>query len=392
MLYQVPQLPAEYLRVVERVDEMRLRLRFLLQQQPTRWTGLLRRSEFARAIQGSNSIEGFNVTVDDAVAAVEGEQPLIDERTEAWLAVRGYREAMTYILQLSDDAHFAHHEAMLRSLHYMMMSYDLGKHPGRWRPGVIYVRRENTSDIVYEGPDAALVPGLMDELVRSLNESSALPIMVRAALAHLNLVMIHPFFDGNGRMARALQTLVLAREGILSPVFSSIEEYLGRNTQEYYAVLAEVVQGHWHPELDPMPWIKFCLTAHYRQAETLLRRSQEAGRLWSELESEIKKRGMQERMVLALHDAAFGFRVRNTTYRRAAEVSDAMASRDLGQLVAAGLLVAHGEKRGRFYVAGEWLNKIRAETRLAKVASDPFTGEQVREEPVPYEAQVKESA
>jgi Fic family protein len=386
MLYQLKELPAEYLRVIERIDEMRLRLRFLLQQQPTRWTGLLRRSEFARAIQGSNSIEGFNVTVDDAVAAVEGEEPLIDVRTEAWLAVRGYREAMTYILQLSDDAHFAHHESMLRSLHYMMLSYDLGKHPGRWRPGVIYVRREHTNEIVYEGPDAALVPGSMEDLVASLNEVKSLPMMVRAALAHLNLVMIHPFSDGNGRMARALQTLVLAREGILSSAFSSIEEYLGRNTQDYYNVLAEVGQGSWHPERDPLKWVQFCLTAHYRQAETLLRRSQEAGRLWAELEAEIKGRGLQERMILALHDAAFGYRVRNTTYRKAAEVSDAVASRDLGQLVAAGLLVAQGEKRGRFYTAGEWLSKVRAETRLTKVASDPFTGEQVREEPVPYQA------
>jgi len=386
MLYQLKELPSEYLRVIERLDEMRLRLRFLLQQQPTRWTGLLRRSEFARAIQGSNSIEGFNVTVDDAVAAVEGEVPLIDERTEAWLAVRGYREAMTYILQLSDDAHFAHHESMLRSLHYMMLSYDLGKHPGRWRPGVIYVRREHTSEIVYEGPDAALVPALMEELVASLNEVKSLPIVVRAALAHLNLVMIHPFSDGNGRMARALQTLVLAREGILSSAFASIEEYLGRNTQGYYNVLAEVGHGSWHPERDPLKWVRFCLTAHYRQAETLLRRSQEAGRLWAELEAEIKRRGLQERMILALHDAAFGYRVRNTTYRKAAEVSDAVASRDLGQLVAAGLLVAQGEKRGRFYMAGEWLSRVRAETRLTKVASDPFTGEQVREEPVPYRA------
>ena len=386
MLYQLKEPPSEYLRVIERLDEMRLRLRFLLQQQPTRWTGLLRRSEFARAIQGSNSIEGFSVTVDDAVAAVEGEQPLIDERTEAWLAVRGYREAMTYILQLSDDAHFAHHESMLRSLHYMMLSYDLEKHPGRWRPGVIYVRREHTSEIVYEGPDAALVPALMEELVASLNEVKSLPIVVRAALAHLNLVMIHPFSDGNGRMARALQTLVLAREGILSSAFSSIEEYLGRNTQDYYNVLAEVGQGSWHPDRDPLKWVQFCLTAHYRQAETLLRRSQEAGRLWAELEAEIKRRGLQERMILALHDAALGYRVRNTTYRKAAEVSDAVASRDLGQLVAAGLLVAQGEKRGRFYMAGEWLSRVRAETRLTKVASDPFTGEQVREEPVPYQA------
>jgi Fic family protein len=386
MLFNVAQLPDEYLRVVERVDEMRLRLRFLLLQQPRRWTGLLRRSEFARAIQGSNSIEGYHVTVDDAVAAVEGEEPMIDERTEPWLAVRGYREAMTYILQLADDSHFAHHEAMLRSLHYMMLSYDLGKHPGRWRPGVIYVRREPTAEIVYEGPDAALVPGLMDELVTSLNAASPLPIMVRAALAHLNLVMIHPFSDGNGRMARALQTLVLAREGILDPYFSSIEEYLGHNTSAYYQVLADVGQASWHADRDPLPWIKFCLTAHFRQAETLLRRSQEAARLWSELETWVKRRGLQERMMLALHDAAFGYRVRNATYRKAAAVSDAVASRDLGALVAAGLLVAQGEKRGRIYVAGEWPKQKRAETSLPKVASDPFTGEQVREEREPYVA------
>ena len=79
--------------------------------------------------------------------------------------------------------------------------------------------------------------------------------MIRAAMAHLNLVMIHPFRDGNGRMARCLQTLVLAREGILSPEFSSIEEYLGRNTQAYYDVLADAGAGHWQPERDARPWV-----------------------------------------------------------------------------------------------------------------------------------------
>jgi Fic family protein len=380
MLYQLPELPEDYMRVVGRIDEMRLRLRFLLQQQPRRWTGLLRRSEFARAIRGSNSIEGYHVTVDDAVAAVEGEEPMTDERTEAWRAVRGYREAMTYVLQLADDAHFAHHQAVLRSLHFMMMSYDLGKHPGRWRPGVIYVRREETGEVVYEGPDAALVPTLMEELVAALNAPSELPIMVRAAMAHLNLVMIHPYSDGNGRMARALQTLVLAREGILDPQFSSIEEYLGRNTPEYYQILAAVGKGAWHPEHHAVPWIKFCLAAHYRQAETLLRRSQESSLLFAELEAEAKRRGLQERTVLALYDAAMDYRVRNNTYRKAADVSDAIASRDLGTLVAADLLVAQGEKRGRFYTAGPWLQTVRANTRLQKVTTDPFTGEEIRED------------
>jgi len=57
----------------------------------------------------------------------------------------------------------------------------------------------------------------------------------------------------------------------VAPVFSSIEEYLGRNTQDYYNVLADVGQGSWNPENDARPWVRFCLTAHYRQARTHLR-------------------------------------------------------------------------------------------------------------------------
>ena len=374
MLHTVPSLPAKHLEVVERIDRLRDRLRFLLQGQPRRWTGLLRRSTFARAIQGSNSIEGYHVTVDDAVAAVEGEEPL-DERTEAWKAVTGYRNAMSYVLQLADDRFYQHNEGTLRSLHYMMIGYDIARHPGRWRPGSIYVRREPDGAIVYEGPSAELVPQLMAELVGSLNATSVLPVMVRAALAHLNLVMIHPVSDGNGRMARALQSFVLAREGILDPTFSSIEEYLGRNTQAYYEVLAQVGQGAWHPERDPLPFVTFCLTAHYRQAETLLRRHEEMERLWALLEQEATRKGLPERAMLALTDAALGFRVRNATYRTAAEISDPLASRDLRAMVDAELLVPHGERRGRHYVAGAWLVKARNATRAKKVTTDPFTDE-----------------
>lgn len=113
----------------------------------------------------------------------------------------------------------------------------------------------------------------MSELIESLNRSTDPPVIVRAAMAHLNLVMIHPFRDGNGRMARCLQTLVLARGGQhLNPVFSSIEEYIGANVRAYYDTLAEVGQGGWHPERDAPPWIRFCVTAHFRQAHTAVNR------------------------------------------------------------------------------------------------------------------------
>ena len=174
-------------------------------------------------------------------------------------------------------------------------------------------------------------------------------------------------------MARTLQTLVLAREGILDPTFSSIEEYLGHNTHNYYAVLGEVGKGAWHPEHDALPWVRFCLTAHFRQAETLLRRTQETGALADILEAEVKRLGLHERTIAALLDAAYGHRVRNATYRKAADVTDAVGSRDLGALANAGLLVAQGEKRGRYYLAGDWVRQQRAQTDLPQIQTDPFS-------------------
>jgi Fic family protein len=330
------------------------------QALPPARSGLLRRSTFARAIRGSNSIEGYNVTQEDAIAAADGAEPL-EARSETWAAVTGYRNALTYVLQLSDDAHFRYGEGFIRSLHYMMLSYDLPRHPGSWRPGPIYVRDEEKREIVYEGPDAGLVPSLTAELFDFLNNDDT-PVIIRAALGHLNLVIIHPFSDGNGRMARCLQTLILAREGILDPRFSSIEEYLGRNTKEYYSVLGAVGGGNWQPANDARPWVQFCLNAHYNQAATLLKRTKELERVWDELEVIVQSRGLPSRVIYALSDATFGFRIRNATYRSVAEISQPVASRDLQLLVENGLLIPAGEKRGRIYGASDMLKALRQRT------------------------------
>lgn len=211
------------------------------------------------------------------------------------------------------------------------------------------------------------------ELVGSLNEVDRSPALVRAAMAHLNLVMIHPFRDGNGRMARALQTLVLAREGILVPEFASIEEYLGRNTPAYCRILAEVGGGRWQPDRDTRPWVRFCLTAHYRQAATILQRVNDAERTWGRLDEFAQVRRLPERAKIALYYAVIGLKVRNSLYRTDAEISEQLATKDLIGLVELGLLVPEGERRGRYYTAGVELKKIRAEVHAGrKPVEDPF--------------------
>ncbi len=245
MIFQTPPMSFEEEAALKKIDELRRQLRFRI-AEPRRWVGQVRRVLGARAIQGSNSIEGYGVSVEDALAAIGGEEPT-DAKGEDWNAVSGYRRAMTYVLQLAQDEHFEYTPQIIRSLHFMMTEYTFEASPGLWRPGPIWIRNDATGDIVYEGPPADELPALVKELTSDLTADSETPVMVRAAMAHLNLVMIHPFRDGNGRMSRCLQTLVLARDQILAPQFSSIEEYLGRNTQTYYKVLQEVGGEGWGP-------------------------------------------------------------------------------------------------------------------------------------------------
>jgi Fic family protein len=311
-----------------------------------------------------------------------GEEPL-DADEETRLALAGYRDAMTYVLQLATepDEDFSYSTQLIKSLHFMMTSHALANQPGKWRPGTIFIRREQTGEIVYEGPDMSAVPGLMHELVDQLNHDDGQPQLVRAAMAHLNLVMIHPFRDGNGRMARCTQSLVLARGGVLSPVFMSIEEYLGANTDDYYNVLGQVGQGEWNPAGDARPWVRFTLTAHLRQARTMLRRVKEAERLWLELERIAAQNELPERTIFAMFDAVSGLRVRNSTYRAGLkqvgdeDITAQTAARDLAELVRTGLLVARGQARGRFYTLGEPLVKLRQSIvagRDARDNRDPF--------------------
>jgi Fic family protein len=373
MIFETPTLTGSEEAVLESIRKLWGELHAGLETQPRRWSGLLARNLRARAIQGSNSIEGFHVTKEDALAAVDGDEPGEAEDT-AWQAITGYRTAMDYVLRLGSASEFTYDANLLRSLHYMMVHNDERANAGAWRLGAIFVKNDATGETVYTAPDRELVPKLIDELCKHLTagDTKSTTRMVRAAMAHLNLVMIHPFSDGNGRMSRCLQTLVLARGGVLSPTFCSIEEYLGRNTTQYYAALDEVGQGSWNPRRNALSWIRFCLSAHYIQAKSAKRRLEYTTIVGQSVEKILSDRGLPDRAAVSLTNAVLGFRVRNEGYRREADVSVVVASRDLRALAEAGLLKPYGEKRGRYYEAGDALVDLRRLKQDGRIP-DPFT-------------------
>jgi Fic family protein len=172
-------------------------------------------------------------------------------------------------------------------------------------------------------------------------------------MAHLHLVSIHPWADGNGRMSRSLQTLMIAREGVLAPEFSSIEAWLGNpgNTWEYYKDLQR--RGPvYRPVQDVSSWIRFNLTAYHQQAQSVQGRVNQTAAVWGLLESFADTASLDERMVSALHDVAMVGRIRRARYEQAEGLTLQQAQRDLRDLAAAGLLEPVGRTRARYYTEG----------------------------------------
>ncbi|MDT0327899.1 Fic family protein [Nocardiopsis lambiniae] len=376
MLFPTPALGTEDRRVLGEVEELRRGLRFRVQESPTKWTEGLRKFLTADAVAASNSIEGFKVSTVDVEDLIEGEQDVdvSEENREETLA---YQRMMTYIQTLHDVQDFHYGKGFLNALHWMLQGHrhTPNKPAGQWRRGAVYVTDARDPTIAaYTAPEAAEVPDLMAELVEWLNTDDGTHPLVRAAMAHLHLVSIHPWADGNGRMSRSLQTLLIAREGELAPEFSSIEAWLGRpgNTWEYYREL-RLRGATYRPGQDVSGWVRFNLTAYHQQAQTVSNRLGRSNRVWSLLGSFAEARGLDERLVSALHDVAMSGRVRRTRYERAEGISLQRAQRDLRDLAASDVLTPVGRTRARFYTAGPAFPREALESaRTPLPLTDPY--------------------
>ncbi|MET0236841.1 MAG: Fic family protein [Kibdelosporangium sp.] len=351
MLFSPSALDAKDMQVLAEIDEFREQLRHRV-AEPRRWEGQLRRSLVASAIQGSNSIEGIVVTIEDAQALVAGEEmsAAVDDADRA--AVTGYRDALTWVQQTAHMDNFVFHEMLLSALHFMMLKHDLPAWPGRYRPGAIYVSGGDPLNPVYAGPPPEQVAELMAELMEWLNSGDlGTPVLVRASIAHLNLVSIHPWRDGNGRMSRCLHTLLLARDKVLAPEFSSIEEWLGEdtNTYAYYEALRQT-RTTWEPGRSTHTWIRFCLRAHHMQAQLVQRRLDRAAQTWHEVAGIVSAANMDERVVSALYAAAVG-QLRRTTYQHDENLTRDQAVRDIQALRRLGLVEPLGHGRTQRYIA-----------------------------------------
>jgi Fic family protein len=337
MIFATPTVDGALADRLAEFDELRVRLGERSAASGP-WLGGLRRQWRAEAAESSIEIEGFRLPVDR-------------------LALACHTRAMDHVGAMADDPVFQWVDRVILDLHFDACHFQPDKAPGRYRTGGIEVTRPGGGQPAYTGPPAADVPELILEIVQWLQHGDLdAHLAVRAAMAHLHVVSAHPFRDGNGRISRIIQSLVLARGGLLAPEFVSIEEYLGRNTAAYYTALMEVQGRAYQPERDAGSWVRFCVDAHVEQGYLRLEQLAEAGARWAFLEQLVSDRGWPDRLVIALEQSVFGG-VDRASYAAEADVSAPTASNDLRRLVDAGHVVQRNKGRTTRYVASEELRR-----------------------------------
>jgi Fic family protein len=356
MIYGTPALQSDLLARLDELDSLRRQLgRETAYASP--WIGTLRRQVQAASVASSVSIEGFAVPPGEAERLVGSGDSALEDSDENRLAVASYARAMDHVGVMALDPVFEWGDRVILDLHFDACSFQRDKSPGRWRTGPIGVTAADGT-LAYQAPDAEEVVPLMREVIEWLRAADPEEhVVVRGAMAHLHVVSIHPFRDGNGRISRIVQSLVLARDGLLSPEFGSIEEYLASHTPQYYAVLQQVQAGRYQPERDATPWISVCIDAHLEQAQHRLRQVQTASTRWAYLERLVEKRGWPDRLVIALEQSLMGGTDRSR-YEAEADVSTATASGDFRRLLDAGLVSQRGKGPTTRYHGSE---KLRAD-------------------------------
>ncbi|MBL7064979.1 MAG: Fic family protein [Anaerolineae bacterium] len=201
----------------------------------------LRQQARVRSTHYSTRIEGNRLTL------VEAGQAVLEERDFPGRE-RDVREVQNYYRALQRVEEWAEQqtpitETLICRLHALIFSGPRVR-PTAYRDGQNVIRDSVTGAIVYLPPEATDVPGLMRDMVAwvAQAERGELPVPVIAGLAHYQFVTIHPFYDGNGRTARALATLILYRRGYDLGRFYSLEEVYVQALPAYYAAL----QTHPH--------------------------------------------------------------------------------------------------------------------------------------------------
>lgn len=204
------------------------------------WEAKFREEALIRTVHHGTHIEGNELNFTEAGKVLAGHKIVGRERDIQ--EVLNYRNVLSFIEEYSKPEITAETVKHLHSLIVHRLLDDASV--GEYRKTQVVVKNSQTGEITFRPPPAVEVSFLVDDFLSWLNAATAEDIhpALKAGVVHYELVRIHPFLDGNGRLARSVATLCLFRDGYDIKRFFSLEEYYDREPMAYYEALQSVAK------------------------------------------------------------------------------------------------------------------------------------------------------
>jgi Fic family protein len=189
---------------------------------------------------------------------------------------------------------------LIREMHERLLAKGRGsgKEPGEFRRSQNWIGGTRPGNALFVPPPHVEIAGCIAELERFIHEAHALPLLIRAALTHVQFETIHPFLDGNGRVGRLLITLLLCDGGALSEPLLYLSLYLKQHRSRYYELLDAVRRdGAWES------WIEFFLEGVRTTAEQAVATATRLTAIFAEDHGRIAEIGRKSSSALRVHEA-----------------------------------------------------------------------------------------
>jgi Fic family protein len=304
----------------------------------------------------SSQIEGTQSTFEDLLAHELGEVPgvPIGDVTE----VSRYVEAMTHGLQRLRNG-FPLSNRLLREMHEILLATGRGaqKTPGEFRQSQNWIGGTRPGNAAFVPPPPQEVQHCMGELEKFLHSDT--PVLVKAALAHLQFETIHPFLDGNGRIGRLLITLLLCHEGVLREPLLYPSLYFKQNRQRYYDELNGARESGGFER-----WLDFFATAIRVSAEQATTTGLRISAVFREDRNRVREMGRQAPTILLIQEALQAKPLATiATLTRSTGFTTPTVTQALGELQKLGIVrETTGRARGRIFAYVRYLDALNAET------------------------------
>jgi Fic family protein len=304
-------------------------------------------------VAASTAIEGNRLSVEEVGEVLAG--GAVAGRSADVQDVRNYNSALDLANRAALRENFEWSQELLRRLNATILSGLEDDERGEYRRGPVVVGG------AYEPPDHRLLPGLMAQLVDWLQADDDHTV-IRVGLAHLNVVSIHPWLDGNGRTSRVVGSLVLMRRGIAAPELVNIEAVIRSQPDAYVAALQETHGPTYQPDRHSATvWLEYFARLAVDRLEL---RTRLEGAIQSDfglLSMELDAARLPTDWAPILLAARVGA-VRTAQVTAHLGLSPSRARAVLAEAVAAGWLRPVGERRGRRYHPTDRLARLPLRT------------------------------